>query len=62
MTIELDIPKTMVDRVEAYLLRRAIEIDGHPERATEGDQCASLIFTAGRKKINAEKRARKDKA
>ena len=56
MTIELDITRVMVDRIEDYLAVRTLEIDGYPERATVADQGLSLILCAGRKAIRDEKR------
>jgi hypothetical protein len=56
MIITLDITRVMLDRIEDYLAMRAIEIDGHVERATVADQGLSLILCAGRKAIRDEKR------
>ena len=56
MRIELDITVPMLDRIEDYLAVRAIEIDGHVERATVADQGLSLLLCAGRKAIREEKR------
>ena len=56
MTIELDITRVMVDRIEDYLAVRTLEIDGYPERATVADQGLSLLLCAGRKAIRDEKR------
>lgn len=55
MRIELDITRVMVDRIEAHLNQRALEIDGHVERATVADQGLSLILCAARKAIRAER-------
>ena len=56
MIITLDITRVMLDRIEDYLAMRAIEIDGHVERATVADQGLSLILCAGRKAIRDERR------
>lgn len=58
MIFPVDIPIPMLDRIEDYLAVRAIEIDGHIERATVADQGLSLLLCAGRKAIRQAKNSK----
>lgn len=59
MIFEVDVPIPMLDRIEDYLAVRAIEIDGHIERATVADQGLSLLLCAGKKAIRQAKAAKR---
>lgn len=58
MIFPVDIPVSMLDRIEDYLAVRAIEIDGHIERATVADQALSLLHCAGKKAIREAKKSK----
>jgi hypothetical protein len=47
--IEIDLPLVMAARLEAHLIDRSIEIDGHIERSTLADLVLSRVLAGARK-------------